>query len=170
MTLRQTGNDGILQTVSCERWSRTGVLNSRTKSNWSSSLPEMKWQYVLVPILVVFVSVLVLVLTGNLVSRSQKSTLVACGTEIVYGGEIEYSSNATTTTYISFGFFPQGTQTSIYTTNVTVSETPAYTTSFSDVGACTFVKLISTSSGNSTSCGPFGCDMSSTTAKSSEPP
>ncbi len=73
--------------------------------------------------------------------RVTNSDLVICGTRIVYGGSIAYYTNETTATvYVSGNFFPEETVTSTFTTNVTFSATPGYSTSISDLGNCTFAK------------------------------
>ena len=91
-------------------------------------------------ILVVALVVTVVLIKIPRTPRVTNSDLVICGTQIVYGGSIVYSSNETTTTVYSGNFFPEETVTSTFTTNVTFSATPGKSTSISDLGKCTFTK------------------------------
>jgi len=93
----------------------------------------------MVVIIIIAFVVLVVVLNEMTTPRVLDSTLVICGTEIVYGNTIAYYSNETTkTVYVSGNFVPEDTVTSTFVTNVTLSAAPGYSTSISDLGNCTF--------------------------------
>ncbi|MDA4130312.1 MAG: hypothetical protein OK457_06040 [Thaumarchaeota archaeon] len=101
----------------------------------------MKRNIVFLAAIILVALVVTVVVTNSLRTPTvTNSDLVICGTQIVYGGSIVYSSNETTTTVFSGNFFPEETVTSTFTTNVTFSATPGYSTSISDLGKCTFTK------------------------------
>jgi hypothetical protein len=88
--------------------------------------------------IVIIITAFAVVIFGLTTLRAPEYTIVACGTQIVYGGEILYSTNETTTTIRNASFFPQGTYTSTFETNVSTLETLGYSTSFTDLGVCTY--------------------------------
>jgi purine-cytosine permease-like protein len=104
----------------------------------------MKRNFLVLSMLLVIIIAFVVVIFGiSYLTPKAEYTIVVCGTQIVYGGEIIYSTNETTTTIRNASFFAQGTFTSTFETNVSTSETLGYSTSFTDLGVCTYTSLTS---------------------------
>jgi len=99
----------------------------------------MNRNFLLTLILFIVAFIVVVVLITAFATRVSESTLVVCKTPIAtYGGTVVSVDNETFTTITSGYFFPQGTITSTFITNVTFSATPGYSTSISELGNCTF--------------------------------
>ena len=89
---------------------------------------------------IVIIAAFVIVFTSKF-SSDQGSTIVICGEPVeTFGFSGVIISNETITTFTSGMFAPQGTVYSTVTTNVTFATTPGFSTSFSSLENCTYVR------------------------------
>jgi hypothetical protein len=100
----------------------------------------MRRNFVLMVAVIIIAFVIILIAINSSSPKISYSNRVVCETATAtYGGSIVYLSTGNSTTVTSGAFFAQGTEFQTIATNLTYTTTPGYSTSFSELGNCTFI-------------------------------